>query len=143
MVELNLGEEIVVTGRYKEARNLVVSDRFNNVRITERYELDRFKKARKGFVVGKRSIVKRLIHELRERPDEEYTEQEIKNYDNWITGVQNRETVYLVACDMRGLMYVPESEIIPWDILGDARTTMELCQGWSKQDTDLFFSQVK
>lgn len=114
-IKFNLGEEVVVTGRYEEVSNMIVSDQFNKVRITERYELNRFKEAKRGFIVGKRSIVKNLIHKLRGNTDLVYSEEFLEDFDNWSTDIHKRETVYLVACDMRGLMYVPETEIIPKD----------------------------
>lgn len=140
--KLILGEEVVVTGRYVEADITVASDQFNKIRITERYELKRFEEARRGFVVGTRSIVKNLIHKFRGDSDLEYPEGYLEDYDNWITDIHKRETVYLVACDMRGLMYVPETEVIPKDLLGEACYGLENIEGWTREEVDRFFSRV-
>lgn len=137
-----LGEEVLITGKYKEANNTIVSDRFNKVRITERYELSRFEEARRGFIVGKRSIVKNLIHQLRGDINKEYTEKYLSDFDNWDTKIHKRESVYLVACDIRGLMYVPESLVIPEDLLGEARVVMEYYEGWTEEELDRLFSRI-
>lgn len=133
-----LGEKVIVTGRYEKAEVHpqtvdqvvgMVSEMGVTV-VSNKYEVNLFDKAKVGFIVGKRTIPTKRKH---------YRDEGF-GWNQVVTKPIKWENVYLVACDMRGLMYVPESEIVAEDLLGETRFYMENYEGWSEEEVDCMFS---
>ena len=108
-----LGEKVYVTGRYEKV--MITPPEVDTMKsiinktgceiISDRYELKRFDEIKSGIIVGKRTIA---------------TKRRNYRYEGQVlTEVFERETVYLVACDLRGVFYAPEWEVCGEDEKGD------------------------
>lgn len=118
-LNLKLGEQVIVTGRYEKAVvtmcevdkvERLVSETGSTV-ISDKYKSKELSKAKPGIVVGKRAIPMKRKH----YQSEAFGVQEV------ITEPADWKTVYLIACDLRGLMYVSEWDLCEYDMLADLR----------------------
>lgn len=107
MMNLKLGQKVIVTGRlqekqtnfYKVEKQKESILRRGSTGLSQKYETVLFDEIEKsGIIVGKRSVVKARRHSRAFNP---------YRGEYFVDTHTTRQTVYLVACDLRGIFMVP------------------------------------
>lgn len=105
---MKLGQKVKITGRLEKiyATRASVQDQITKILkkgstgISRKYETYYFDEIRTGFIAGRRSVVGQREHFRSVNP---------LTGEYFVDTMTIRQTAYVVACDMRGLILVPEN----------------------------------